>query len=132
MPRQNDAKEAVKFWLPIAAIVFSVISFALSFWQTLEGAQSRIRPVLVFVWEDTGWYLHNVGSGTALGVVVAQSKDTNEWTRPIRLPPVNVGGKMLFHWLGRCDVRALGVLYEGFENRKKPTKTWGDRKRALF
>jgi hypothetical protein len=129
MPTHDDIKEGMKVWLPVAAIVFSVTSFALSFWQTLESAQSRIRPVLVFVWEDTGWYLHNVGSGTALGIVVAQSKDTREWTQPIRVPPVNVGGKIFLHWLGRCNVRALGVIYEDFENRKYTTQTWDDRDR---
>ena len=119
--------EKVKIWLPIAAIIFSVISFALSYRQTLEGARSRIRPVLVFVWEDDRWSLYNVGSGTALNVVVAQSKDTTTWTRPIRVPPLTVGEKMHLRWLGSCNVRALGVIYADFDNRKYTTITSDDQ-----
>jgi len=122
-------KDIVKFWLPVAAIVFSVVSFSLSFWQTLQGAQSSIRPVLVFVWEDTGWHISNVGSGAALDVVVAQSDNTTDWTKPVRLPPLGVGRAVPLRWLGKCNVRALGVTYRDFEGRKYTTKTWDDKER---
>jgi len=122
-------KEKIRFWLPIAAIIFSVISFSLSFWQSLQGAQSRIRPVLVFVWKEGGWYLHNVGSGPALDVVVAQSSNIKEWTSPVRTPPLGIEGDFHLEWLGACNVRALGVTYKDYEGREYTTKTWDDKER---
>ena len=124
---KGTMQEVLKLWLPIVAIVFSVVSFSLSFWQTLQGAQSRIRPVLVFVWDKNGWNIQNVGSGPAINVVSFRSENTEDWIKPVLLPPLSAGSSHHLHWLGKCNVRALAATYTDFESREYTTETWDDK-----
>jgi hypothetical protein len=110
-------------------LLYSVVSFSLSFWQTLQGAQSRIRPVLVFVWDEAGWNIKNVGSGPAIDIVASQSKNITDWIKPVRLPPLSAGSTYHLRWLGKCDIRALAATYTDFENHEYTTKTWNDKQK---
>jgi hypothetical protein len=80
------------------ALILSVISFALSYWQSRRGAVTNVMPVLVFVYEQNGqsgqWVLQNVGNGPALNIVVAdKASEESAWSNPVRLPPLPREGR---------------------------------------
>jgi hypothetical protein len=107
-------------WLSGLAIVFSIISFTLSFLQSRKSSITDIRPVIVFTYESQeGWKIRNVGSGPALNIIVAMSLvHEDEWTMPVRLPALSVNSETALHWIGHLNIRALAAKYTDFENRK--------------
>ena len=112
----------------------------LSAGASLEGAadsgeqgRSRLRgrmPVLVFEWQPNGWVLHNVGSGPALNVIIAQGRGDpprkgillqrgvhEPWFNPVQLPPLARDAQHPLSWiveesgLGATYADALGASY---------------------
>ena len=106
-------------WVALAAIIISLISFALSFLQNLRSERSHIRPMLAVVYDgETGWRLRNIGNGPALNIVVAQRRRDEEWIRPVRIPPLQAGTDFHLKWLGHDNVDEIGTAYEDFQGRE--------------
>jgi hypothetical protein len=69
--------------IAVAALVFSLISFALSFWQSLATFRAQIRPVVVVEYDTgKGWVLRNIGNGPALNILVAHTRSTENGVIP--------------------------------------------------
>ena len=101
-----------KQYLSVAALIFSLVSFSLSFGLSRSSAVTSVRPVLVFEYEDTeGWSVRNVGNGPALNVLVAMKSDDSDWLQPVRIPTVKRDGSFRLHWIGSLNIRTLGVSY---------------------
>jgi hypothetical protein len=102
-------------WKDIAAIVIASLSFivsALSFTIARLNARNAIRPVVVFEYVGTeGWTAQNIGSGPALNMIVAMGIDNN-WSKPVRTPPLAKDGSVVLTWTRRTNIHRLGALYE--------------------
>lgn len=114
------------------AFILSLVSFALSFWQTLRSFRSRIVPVLSIEYDgDTGWRIHNIGNGPALNVVVAQKNPSGSWFNPVRIPPMAKGSVFLLKWLGHVNTTGIGSTYEDHKG-KSYTSTCGNDLVAIY
>ena len=100
------------------ALIFSIISFGLSFWQTLRSFRSGIRPVLSIEYAgESGWHIRNIGNGPTLNVTVAQKRVGGEWFNPVRVPPVAEGADFHLKWLGHVNTTGIGVTYEDYKGK---------------
>lgn len=107
--------------IALVALVFAIISFGISFAHTIHARRGEIRPVVAIVYsEEGGWVVRNIGGGPAMNIVVAESSDAEgnrEWRKPVRIPPLAVGGEFSLGWIGHSNVRAIGAAYTDFEGR---------------
>jgi hypothetical protein len=72
---------------------------------------------LVFEYDgNIGWTIRNVGMGPALNVVVAQVKRDNDWSHPVRIPPLQKDGQMVLKWVFHVNSTGFGATYTDFEN----------------
>lgn len=109
--------------IAIAALLFSLISFVLSFWQSVETFRAQIRPVVVIEYDTRkGWVLRNIGNGPALNILVAHRKQGG-WRNPVRAPALPVLKQFRLFWLEAPD--AIGVAYEDFRGRRYGTSVTG-------
>jgi len=104
------------------ALAFAMVSFVLSFAQTMLARRAEIRPVVAIVYsEHDGWVVRNIGGGPAMNIVVAYSWDekvSRRWGQPVRIPPLAVGSEFALKWIGHSNVRAIASSYTDFEGRK--------------
>jgi hypothetical protein len=90
----------------------------LSFLSFQLTAVRSIKPVLTIVYQnDTGWSLTNVGYGPALNVIVAQRESEGEWSKPVRVPPLALGGNIRLEWLDHTNIKWLGSAYTDIDGR---------------
>ncbi len=116
-----------KQYVSVAALLFSLVSFALTFSLSRTTAVTSVRPVLVFEYaEPEGWVVRNVGNGPALNVLVAMKDDDSDWSRPVRIPTVKRDGAFELRWLGDVNVRTLGVSYMDIAARVYSSESTND------
>jgi hypothetical protein len=116
------------------ALVVSVIVFVDNRLRQLQGARLARRPMLVFRWdaEDQQWTLDNIGLGPALDVVAIQ-KIRGEWSHPVRLPELSVGGSTIVphRWIEAWDPDpGLGARYRSVTGEPYSTRTGNDWSQA--
>lgn len=101
------------------AILVSVTSLAINFWNARRSAIVAGKPVLVFDFEgESGWVMRNVGNGPALDVCVARKRPRDEWFDPVRVPPLSKEGAFPLFWCSHTNVHKLGVSYSDFGGRR--------------
>jgi len=101
-----------KQYVSVAALLFSLVSFLLTFSLSRTSAVTSVRPVLVFEYSaGEGWSLRNVGNGPALNVLVAMKSNDSDWLQPVRIPALGHDGSFQLRWLGHANVRTLGASY---------------------
>ena len=104
-----------------AALVFSLISFVLSFWQSVETFRAQIRPVVVVEYDTgKGWVLRNIGNGPALNILVAHRK-RGEWRNPVRVQALPVQKQFRLTWLEAASPESIVAEYEDFRQRTYST-----------
>jgi hypothetical protein len=113
--------------IALVALVFSVVSFLLSYDLSRRSAITGIKPVLVFEYDgSTGWILGNVGNGPALNVLVAQKKVSGGWFNPVRVPPLAAESSFVPAWLGHVNTTGLGATYTDIDGREYSSVTGND------
>ena len=88
--------------IAIVAIFISVTTaVATAYFSHLQNRTS-ILPVLVFIYDQQGWELRNVGSGPALDPIVSHTNHgSDQWLKPTRVYPLEGnGGKLRLPWVG--------------------------------
>ncbi len=102
----------------IFALLFSLVSFVLFFWQSLHSFRAGIQPVLVIAYDScSGWVLRNIGPGPALNIVVAQKRIDGEWFKPVRVPALAPQTQFVFKWLDHVNDTGIGASYEDFKGK---------------
>ncbi len=102
-------------WIAILALVFSVVSFVISYRLSVVSERSGLRPVVVFVYkEGAGWFLRNIGKGPALNILIAKRSETGEWYAPVRVPPLPEEESFDLAWWGPADALEAGATYQDF------------------
>lgn len=110
------ANEIISAIFSCAALIVSIITFALNYQNARRSSVLARKPVLVFEYQgDFGWALRNVGSGPALNVVVAQRLN-GQWFNPVRIPPLSKEGTFILRWLGHVNTTGLGATYTDTED----------------
>lgn len=118
--------------IAIFALMFSLVSFGLSFWHSLRSFRAGIRPVLVIAYDSSlGWVLRNIGTGPALNIVVAQRNLDGEWFNPVRSPALAAQTQFVLKWLGHVNDTGIGASYEDFKG-KVYSSTCGDDLSRIF
>lgn len=118
MKRLEVGKLEPEAWLSLVAILVSLVSFSLSFFQTSISSKTQVRPIVVIVYDGAiGWIARNVGSGPALNIVVAQRASEGGWKKPVRIPPLATSTDFHLRWLGHTNTEAIGVAYEDLQGR---------------
>ena len=103
-------------WIAIIAVIFSIISFAMSFILSARSSKAAIRPVIVIIYSaEQGWLVRNVGNGPALNLVVALKNLSGVWLKPVRIPPMSASGEFILTWIGHENDHGIGVYYEDFQ-----------------
>jgi hypothetical protein len=103
--------------ISVAALVFSLISFALSFWQSVATFRAQIRPVVVVEYDTgKGWVLRNIGNGPALNILVAHWKQ-GAWRNPVRVQALPVQKQFRLTWLEAASPESIVAEYEDFRRR---------------
>jgi hypothetical protein len=100
--------------IALAALVVSLITFAMNYQFTRRSTVLNRKPVLVFLFRKDDWLLRNVGNGPAMNVVIFQMEE-KEWIKPVRIPPVAKDGEFILHWV-KHNVYGLGARYCDPEN----------------
>ena|SRR5262245_38988716 len=122
----------LKTWLSIAALIVSVMSLAISFWNTRKSAITGIKPILIFVYDgEKGWQIQNIGNGPALNIIVAQKRVGAEWFNPVRIPPISKGSEFHLNWLGHVNDTGLGATYTDFQDRSYSSTCSNDLSRIF-
>ncbi|HKO96542.1 MAG TPA: CHAT domain-containing protein [Pyrinomonadaceae bacterium] len=89
-----------------------------------------IRPSLMIVYRQDGWYLQNKGRGSALNIVVAQKLvkgiKRGKWCNPVRVPTLGAGEELHLNWLGHVNDTGLGASYEDEDGRPFTSVTGND------
>lgn len=110
------AKDLIPAVLSLAALVVSMVTFALSYRYTRQSAVLARKPVLIFEYDGgVGWTLRNVGAGPSLNVVVAQKRVGGDWFNPVRVPPLSKEGSLTLRWLSHVNTTGLGATYTDTE-----------------
>ena len=77
-----------------------------------------LRPTLVFHYDpDAGWFLKNVGKAGALDIIVAEKRERESWSNPVRVPPLGENERLRLTWLGHSNVDTLGASYRDPEGQ---------------
>ena len=109
------------------ALLFSIISFGLSYRLNANSAVNGEKPVLVFEYDAvSGWIIRNVGKGPAMNVLVAKKEPNADWFDPVRVPAIAVGSTFAPKWLGHLNTKGLGILYEDTTGRPYTSVTGND------
>ncbi len=70
----------------------------------------------MIVYRKDGWYLENVGRGTALNIIVAQKyvkgESKGKWFNPVRTPSLKTEIYFFLNWLGHENDTGIGANYE--------------------
>jgi hypothetical protein len=85
-----------------------------------------VRPVLVFVYKEEGWYVSNVGNGPALDIVVAQQVPRRQWEKAVRIPPLGKDREFKLHWLEDDNIHGLGATYSSFDGLRYTSECHND------
>jgi hypothetical protein len=116
-----------KQYVSVAALLFSLVSFSLTFGLSKSSAVTAVRPVLVFEYsESDGWSVRNVGNGPALNVLVATKNDDSDWLQPVRIPTLKRDGAFPLNWIGHLNVRTLGASYMDVSARQYSSTSTND------
>jgi hypothetical protein len=119
--------EIVSVGIALVALIFSIVSFVLSYRLGRDSSVTNVRPVLVFEYSgDVGWILRNVGTGPALNVLVAQKRVGGDWFNPVRVPPLAAAASFVPTWLGHVNTTGLGATYTDVDGRKYSSITGND------
>jgi hypothetical protein len=119
--------EIIPIGIALVALIFSIVSFVLSYRLGRESSVTNVRPVLVLEYDgDVGWILRNVGNGPALNVLVAQKQVGGNWFNPVRVPPLAAGGSFVPAWLNHVNTTGLGATYTDVDGRKYSSVTGND------
>jgi hypothetical protein len=103
-------------WISLIAVLFSIISFVLSFVLSARSARAAIKPVLVVIYDASqGWIIKNVGNGPALNLIVALRNLAGVWMKPVRVPPIAASGEFIPTWIDHDNDHGIGVYYEDFQ-----------------
>jgi hypothetical protein len=113
--------------LSVLPIAFSGLALVLSFASFQMTAVRNVKPVLILSYQgDSGWHLKNVGNGPPLNVIVAETQKRGEWSVPVRVPPLAIGGDIGLRWLGHTNVKWLGASYADIDGRRYSSVTGED------
>ena len=119
-----------KQYTSVAALVFSLVSFGLTYALSTQSATISVRPVLVFEYtQQAGWSVRNVGNGPALNVLVAGKDEGADWRNPVRIPPLQRDGQFLLSWVGHQNIRTLGASYTDIADRQYSSTSTDDLSR---
>ena|SRR5215210_7565315 len=125
-------KPSLEIWISIGALVVSLISFAVSFWQRREADITGVKPALAFVFDNkAGWRLQNIGNGPALNVVVAEKHSEDGWFNPVRIPPIAKGDEFALHWIAPDNSNGLGATYTDIQDRPYTSTSGNDYSRII-
>jgi hypothetical protein len=114
--RKERSRVSVQVVFSAVALVVSMASLAIGFWNARRSAIVARKPILVFDFEgESGWVLRNVGNGPALDVCVARKPPGGEWFDPVRVPPISKEAAFPIFWSSHTNVHKLGVTYADFE-----------------
>lgn len=113
------------------AIIVSLLTFALTYFQSIRAERRGRMPVLVLLPDTSGWRLENIGGGPALNILIAQGRGPAEhggvialrsdaigsdgtapdetWCSPVHLRPMAAGGLQQIPWAFSTD--GVGVSY---------------------
>jgi hypothetical protein len=113
------------------AIIASLLTFALTYVQSVRAERRGRMPVLVLLPDPSGWRLENIGGGPALNILIAQGRGPAEgggvialrsdaigpdgsahnetWCNPVHLRPVAAGGSQQIPWAFSTD--GVGVSF---------------------
>jgi hypothetical protein len=102
--------------LSAAAVMISVVSFAISYLASRSAERRSRMPILVFVYDESNefWILRNVGNGPALNVLVAEGKADGAWFKPMRVPPLGRHGEVVMTWFQPPSPHRFGAFYTDF------------------
>lgn len=112
-------------WLTYASAVTATVSIILTIWNHRLSALRSMRPVLVIVYREDGWYIQNVGYGPALDVIFARKRRDGKWFDPVRLPPLTKDGEVHLDWTDHDNENSFGASYCDVEGRRY-TSTCGN------
>lgn len=115
-----ELKDILTISLASLALVVSAVTGVLSLRMARLSARNSVRPVIVFECDKAGgWCAKNIGSGSALNVIVAQN-NKKRWHDPVRGPALPKEGRFFLSWCPR-DIHRLGALYEDVNGFKYTT-----------
>lgn len=122
----------LEIWISVGALVISLISFVVAFWQRREADITGVKPTLVFVFDnESGWKLQNIGNGPALNVIVAEKPPEGDWFNPVRIPPIAKDGEFTLCWIALGNPNGLGTTYNDIRNRPYTTTSGNDYSRII-
>jgi hypothetical protein len=117
-------------WIAVSSAIFSLVAITTSWIIFRLTIHASIRPVLVFEYSPReGWKVSNIGSGPALNVIAQRHLDN--WTTPVRIPPLSKDGSTALIWCLHDNVHGLGAIYEDVGGRKYTSTCGKDLSRAF-
>jgi len=100
--------------LSLSAILISVVSFLINFWNTRQAEALGRRPVLSFAYGEAGWEILNIGNGPALNVCFSRKRPRGEWFDPVRIPAMAKEGRFSLFWCAHDSSHGFWVTYTDF------------------
>jgi len=124
---QLQSTQIIAVGIASLALVFSIVSFTLSYLRGQRSSIRDVKPVLAFEYNgNVGWILRNIGNGPALNVVVAQKRVGGNWFNPVRVPPLAADSSFVPTWLGHVNTTGLGATYMDIDGKKYSSVTGND------
>jgi hypothetical protein len=117
-PASEGSSGSAPSWIAYASAVTATVSILVTIWYTRRTALRNMRPVLVFVYQEDGWHVQNVGYGPALDVIFARKPREGEWYDPVRLPPLAKDRDIHLEWTDHDNIHSFGVSYRDVEGRQ--------------
>jgi hypothetical protein len=111
---------------PAISAIAASLAFTAAVYFNRRTELRVVRPVLVFVYKEEGWYVSNVGNGPALDIVVAQQIPHRQWEKAVRIPPLGKDREFKLHWIEDDNIRGLGATYSSFDGLRYTSECHDD------
>jgi hypothetical protein len=102
--------------IAVSAFIVSLTALLVNY----LGAQRRdvlgIRPVLVFEYQESGWRVHNIGSGPAMDIIFTRLSGI-EVHDNVRLPALAKDADFRLHFARHDNVHRFAATYRDLEGR---------------
>ena len=111
--------------IAIFALIMSVVALVVNYLSTHRRDVLGIRPVLVFEYKESGWTVHNVGTGPAMDIVFTRlsGKTVHEH---VRLPALAKDATFPLHFCRSDNIHRFAGTYRDIENRRYSSESAND------
>ena len=116
-----DLRDAIAF----AALIMSLIALLVNYLSAQRRDVLGIRPVLVFEYKETGWTVHNVGSGPAMDIVFTRLNGRTVHEH-VRLPALAKDVAFPLHFCRHDNTHRFAVTYRDIEGRPYSSESADD------